>query len=319
MFGLGLFLRRSAYRAGIKKSVRLDCPVISVGNLTAGGTGKTPCVAWVTALLQEAGARPTVLTRGYRGGDEAALLTRGGVGTSGVPVIVNPDRRAGAKRALAEHRANCLVLDDGFQHWQVQRDLDLVLIDSSRPFGGGRLLPSGFLREPLDALSRADHLLLTRCDQVQSGYVDNLRCKLEQRFGLPVAEACHAPAAVWSLKNEDVNEVDHLEKRSVWGLAGIGNPEAFRKTLETIGAEVLGIDRFPDHHNYRQEEIQSVVRHARAAGADFMITTEKDAMRLDPEWFSDMDILVLGIRFEIRKGETILRERILELVQRKLP
>ncbi|MDP7035251.1 MAG: tetraacyldisaccharide 4'-kinase, partial [Planctomycetota bacterium] len=95
LFGLGLFVRRLAYRAGLKRSVRLDCPVISVGNLTAGGTGKTPCVAWVTALLQEAGARPTVLTRGYRGGDEAALLTRGGVGTSGVPVIVNPDRKAG--------------------------------------------------------------------------------------------------------------------------------------------------------------------------------------------------------------------------------
>jgi tetraacyldisaccharide 4'-kinase len=233
-------------------------------------------------------------------------------------VIVNPDRQAGAKRALAEHGANCLVLDDGFQHWKVQRDLDLVLIDSSRPFGGGRLLPSGYLREPLDALSRADHVLLTRCDQVESGYVENLRCRLEQRFGLPVAEACHAPSAIWSLKSEEVWEVDFLENRSVWGLAGIGNPEAFRKTLETIGADVLGIDRFPDHHNYRPEEIRSVVRHARASGAAIMITTEKDAMRLDPEWFSDMEILVLGIRFEIRKGKAILRDRILEVVQGEL-
>jgi len=299
--------RRRAYRTGRKRSYPAGVPVISVGNITAGGTGKTPLVAYLVRHMAESDRSPAILTRGYKAvagrSDEAELLKR----LTGVTVVVNPDRVAGAQSAVAAG-ADVLVMDDGFQHMRLRRDLDIVTIDATRPFGYGAVLPRGLLREPVDALSDANVIVITRCDQVDTATLESLRRRLAALApGAAVAESVMAPIALRGFDGRE-RPVDSLAGAKVWAFCGVGNPESFYGTLEALGARLVGRSRFDDHYAYQDRDIARLIDRARSADAVPM-TTAKDAVRLDG-LAGAKEIRWLQIEVRLRSGEAALHDRL---------
>ena len=288
-------LRNRAFDRGWTRTHAAGVPVISVGNLTCGGTGKTPVVADLCLRLKALGCRPAALSRGYKSlpgeaaNDEKLLLD---ALMPGVPQVQNPDRLAGARTAIREHAADCLVLDDGFQHRRLVRDLDVVLVDATAPFGpgpdggparGGRLLPAGLLRETPAALRRrADLLMLTRWDAVddrQRALVTSALARLAP--GVPVVPVAFAPTALVDVPGAvSPLEDGGLKGERIAAYCGIGNPAAFRTTLAGLGANVATFTPLPDHHTPTREEVETLAEAAAAAGASRLICTEKDLVKL---------------------------------------
>ena len=271
-------LRGALYDHGWAAVQRLDVPVISLGNLTAGGTGKTPAALAVVARLREHGLRPAILSRGYRGVDgvnEEALLA------GDVPVVCDPDRVAGGRRALASG-ADCLVLDDGFQHRRLYRDLDIVLIDATRPWGdagGGRgaVLPLGYLREGRGALRRAGLLWITRTDLVSEEQLRRLR---DQLAGLaPIVEERMAGAELIAIADGRAEPVTTWRDRRVVLASGIGNPAGFEAAAQRLGLNVVASHRFPDHHHFTAAEAAALRADTGHRDAALVVTT-KDAVKL---------------------------------------
>lgn len=264
---------------------RAQIPVISVGNLTAGGTGKTPVVMEITQRLRKLGCRPAILTRGYKAppgapADEVRELL---AALPDVPVIVNPDRVAGAALARAAHAADCLVLDDGFQHRRLARDLDLVLIDALAPWGGGALLPAGRLREPLRALRRADLFVITRVNQAPTAVLEAIEDVLQQRApGRPIVHAGVLPDALVSSTDQRRPAAD-LHGRAVLCVSGIGNPRTFELLVATLVAPRATL-RFPDHCQYSAAHVSRILARARDVHAEQVVTTRKDWVKLAPLW-----------------------------------
>ncbi|MFP4138976.1 MAG: tetraacyldisaccharide 4'-kinase [Planctomycetota bacterium] len=275
-------LRRGAYRAGLLPSRNAQVPVVCVGNLTTGGTGKTPMVAWVVEYLQQLGRAPAVLTRGYKAADgvsdEAQLLGQ----ATGAAVVVDPDRLAGASRAVADG-ADALVMDDGFQHLRLRRDLNIVLIDATRPWGYGHCLPRGILREPIAALRDAEAVVITRADQVGSKAVDDIRRRIREIVpDAPIALASHRPSGVIDASGEH-HPLDVLAGRKVCAFCGIGNPEAFFRTLESLNARVVSRHALDDHYEYGLQLEQITCRTCGEGincPAQVMITTAKDYVKV---------------------------------------
>lgn len=271
--------RRWLYRRGVLPSRSVDVPVICVGNITTGGTGKTPMVAWVVGHLFEAGRRPAILTRGYKAvdglSDEAELLK----GLTGADVVVNADRVAGATAAIAGG-ADVLVMDDGYQHRRLRRDLDIVLVDAADPFGFGHCLPRGLLREPRSALRDAGAVVVTRSDAVDGGSLVRLQERLR---GLAPAASLHA-AAHRPVKLidpvGDEHPLDALTGRKVTAFCGIARPESFFETLRGLGAEVGGTLALGDHVNYTDAVAADVRKVADESGTDVLVTTQKDHVKL---------------------------------------
>lgn len=279
-------LRNAAFDVGLRRPHRLPRPTVSIGNITTGGTGKTPLTIELARQLAAAGHQPAVLLRGYRGGDErdsdeAALLTQA---LDGMIVVADADRRAGADEALRRAAAagrdvTVFLLDDGFQHRQVARDLDLVLIDAMRPLGFSRLLPRGLLREPAENLRRADAVIVTRADQVAAEHLTKIDSLVQQFTGLrPMAHVAH----VWDGLVDDAGQmhpVAALHERTVIGLCGIANPDAFEAMLRQAGAHVLAMRSFADHHRYTAADVRAVGELARQSGAALLVMTEKDHVK----------------------------------------
>lgn len=301
LYRVAVTARARVYARGWLRSVRLDVPVVSVGNLTFGGTGKTPTVIALARELVRRGRRPAVLTRGFgraseepllllgpshaepveRTGDEPAELARR---LPGVPIVVDADRVRGGRSAIGLG-ADVLVLDDGFQHLRIARDLDLVLIDAGDPWGGGRLPPRGRLREPLEALARASVLLVTKVPEAHREVVEMISATAS-------AAGCTAPVVAARLVVERVRTDDGwqppqaLAGRRVLAFAGLGRPGGFAELLETSGAEVVASRWFEDHHRYEGDELASLIAEAAALGAT-PVTTGKDAVKLPtdaPVW-----------------------------------
>jgi len=223
-YGAVMRLRRWAYNRGILTSHHVKVPVICVGNITTGGTGKTPMVKWVVDQLLERGKSPAILTRGYKSvdgkSDEAELLAQ----LTGVPVVINPDRVAGARHAI-KSGANVIVMDDGFQHLRLQRDLDIVLIDAMDPFGHNACLPCGLLREPKTALRAAGAIVITRCENQSPEALENLQDQLTRLAPQAIlAQAIHAPVGIID-HNGNSLPLDALAGRKVVAFCGVGNPE----------------------------------------------------------------------------------------------
>ncbi len=331
-YAAAMRLRRFAYRRRLLPSHWAPVPVLCVGNLTTGGTGKTPMVAWCVQRLQEMNRHPAILTRGYRArdgaSDEADLLAR----LASVPVIVNPDRVAGARDAAASG-ADVLVMDDGLQHLRLRRDLDIVLIDATNPFGFGHTLPRGLLREPLSALRCAGAIVITRSDAIGP---DALR-RLDERLGALApgavrARAVHAPVG-WRDDAGNLLPPDALRGRRVCAFCGLGNPDAFFATVERLAGENVdglgggdterlgreSVERFaggvverialPDHAHYDAPALAAIASRADAAHADALVTTEKDDVKLPPAPF-DRPLYRLVIRMEIVAGEADLLQQI---------
>ena len=273
----GVLVRTSVagYRVGFSRSYKLGRPTVCVGNLTTGGTGKTPMVGLVVRKLAKAGHKPCILMRGYRGGDEAQEHKQL-LGDLAV-VEPNPDRVAAAKMALAEHPdITCFVLDDGFQHLRAKRDLNLALIDATNPWGHGHLLPRGLMREPKGALRRADAVIITRSDQVDASALKALNQEIEAVTGKPpAAHAEHAWADLRNDKDEPL-ALSTIADAPVMGVVGIGNPKAFEGTLAKHAGSVLHCEALPDHHGYTRPELMRLIELAQTAGAKALVTTEKD-------------------------------------------
>jgi tetraacyldisaccharide 4'-kinase len=314
-------LRAAGYRRGWLASTRVPVPVVSVGNLSAGGTGKTPCVAYLARELERRELRVGILSRGYgarvasghetsghasgRENDEARWLRSI---LPAVELVQDPDRVRGAE-ILIERGVEAILLDDGFQHRRLARDLDLVLVDSSRPWGlpppraGGpplaACLPRGFLREPPSALARADALVLTRADQVAPKVLDELRRELEVLApGCPQLVGVHRAARLRGPAGPE--DLAALAGREVELVSGIGNPEAFERTLAELGARVIAHRVFPDHHAYVARDLEGLGAHGR-----WVVTTEKDAVKL-----AGQGCHVLGTEFELREGASVLAARL---------
>jgi tetraacyldisaccharide 4'-kinase len=323
-YGVAVRTRNAAFDAALLPARRLPCRVLCVGNLTTGGTGKTPTVLWLAGQLAAAGERVAVLSRGYgrRGdgiavvsdpegvrlawpeaGDEAFLLARG---LPGVPVIVGADRVAAGRLAIARFDAKTLVLDDGFQHRRLRRDVDLVLLDGADPFGGGNLLPRGLLREPMQGLARAHAVLVTRAETVTD------RAALAARIGglapgRPVAFATHRPVGLLQVPDGgQTPALERLQGRAVAAVSGIAGPEGFHRALERLGAHLAARLVYPDHHPFSPSDVRHFLEAARAAGAEWIVTTEKDAVRLAGESPRPLPIYALRIRIEIEEGRQAL-------------
>lgn len=322
LYGLAVALRNAAYDGGVRRVRRLDTRVVCVGNLTAGGTGKTPTVLALAAALRAAGQRPCILLRGYGGtvrepviasdggtalldwrtvGDEAVFLA----GRAGVPVVVGADRVRAGELALRRFDPGVILLDDGFQHRRLFRDVDLVLLDGADPFGGGRLLPRGRLREPAASLARAHALLVTRADE--GGEREKLRGRLRHAApGLPLGWARHRPTAVIDLSTGTAGELGALEGRRVLAVSGIANPASFERALRSRGAELAGRLRYPDHHAYTAGDRAAIAQAVAELRADAVLTTEKDAVRLAPLLPLPRPAFALRVELEVVEGEEAL-------------
>lgn len=283
-YALIIRLRNMLYSHQWLKVHRVAMPVICVGNLTAGGTGKTPLVTWLARWLQAKNQRVAILTRGYKTekgklSDEPAELA---AACPGVGVVVNPDRVAGANDAIRHHGAQVLVMDDGFQHRRLARDIDIVTIDATAPFGYGHVLPAGLLREPVSGLKRAGAVVLTRTDQVSD---EQLR-QIEDRIGrinprLPIIRTVHAPVAARCLDGSETG-LDALRGRKVFAFCGLGNPDGFFRTVESCGCLLAGARAFNDHHTYTEACLAEIYEESAAQGVQWVLTTSKDWNKITP-------------------------------------
>lgn len=316
-------LRNGAYDRGWLPAVRAAAPVVCVGNLTLGGTGKTPLVAWVARRLLAAGRRPAIVSRGYAAAagqrsDEAAELA---ILLPGILHVADRDRAAAAAEAVAAG-ADAIVLDDGFQHRRLARDLDLVAVDATDPFGCGHVFPRGLLRERIDGLARADATILTRAGSVSATRRGEIRDRLSRacRGALPRvwAEASHAPVA---LRDESGTRhpIDRLHGRRVAAFAGIGNPSAFRRTLASLGAEVVAFRPYADHHAYTRADLADLAGWAAGHGAEGLVTTLKDLVKIPAGTAGAIELTALEIALVVESGAAELGALVDRVVEARGP
>jgi tetraacyldisaccharide 4'-kinase len=317
VYGLAILCRTSLFCRHILPTYAPPCPVICIGNLTTGGTGKTPLVAWLCHYLKKDRLLSvTVLTRGYKSAhtktDEPAMLEKQ---LGSVPVVVNADRIEGTKTALACGPVDVFVMDDGFQHLRLARDLNILTLDATNPFGYGRLLPAGLLREPMSAIQRAHCIVITRSDQISQKQLVALRERIESMCpGMALATTVHAPAQVHFPKAPPESPT-WLKGRSVFAFCGIGNPQAFFTTLENLGARLVGTHAFDDHHHCTSSEFDELHQQARLNHADMLLTTEKnfpDIAAMSKQ--SHLPVGYLAVELTFESGE----DRVKELIEQTL-
>lgn len=330
LYGLGVQARSWCIQRRRRPPARLPCRVISLGNLTVGGTGKTPVVILITEWLLAQGQRVAVLSRGYKrssrlpfmlvsdgqrisvgpaeAGDEPALIARR---CPGAVVAVGSDRAALGRWVLERYPIDCIVLDDGFQHVGLHRDLDLVLIDATDVTGLDALLPAGRLREPLAGLARASAVAITRADvqdnvQAVRGRIRTIRTDIHNQ-----AEIVFRPDVLVSVRKEEQHALDWCRGKSAWLVSGIASSKSFRYSAETLGLTVLGETVFRDHHAYSLEDVQLVRSNAARAKAVLVLTTEKDAVKLASMLLPSDEWWALRLRAEVVRGLDQLRQLVL--------
>lgn len=341
--------RNLLYDHGVFPTTGLGVPTISVGNLTLGGTGKTPLVAWIAERLCESGFRPGLISRGYGLPPQVALCSDQGVPETfddyapwatlndegrelalrlpEIPHLQDADRIAAGRRLLEQYAVDALVLDDAFQHRRIARDLDIVLVDATEPFGFERIFPAGTLREPLTALRRADVVLLSRADRLEAEKRVRLRDRV-LRLAPHVlwAEVVHRPETLVDLtvRRDDPGQLNRgtigletLQDKAVAAFCGIGNPDGFRHTLENCGARVVLLRSFADHHRYTRRELEDVAAEARGAGAEMLLCTMKDLVKITVRELNGLPLHALRIGIDFLDGEDALKERLRQLQPQK--
>jgi tetraacyldisaccharide 4'-kinase len=302
------------FDSGKESTTQVPAPVISVGNLTVGGTGKTPLVCWLAEWFQQQGTAVTLISRGYgarrgRPNDEALELA---ARLPGVPHLQNADRVAAAKQALAANPRQVLILDDAFQHRRIARDLDIVLLDALEPFGYDHLLPRGLLREPVESLARAHVVALSRADAVDAARRESIRQRVQQV----------APGALWlEMTHQPVGFINHSESRTpleslacqpIAAFCGIGNPDGFRHTLAACGLDVIAFRALPDHCAYPPSELAKLESWVQSTGPiAAAVCTRKDLVKIPCDRLAGQPLLALEIRLAITAGRPTL-ESLLE-------
>ena len=343
MYRIIVELRGWLYDLRLLKPKRLPRPVISVGNIVAGGTGKTPAVIWMAKALRQEGVSVAILLRGYgrqseqsvgivsdgkeafmsveASGDEAAMITSelsmalahcGKKKPASTFVLIGKDRYAAGIQAIRSGNVEALILDDGFQHRKLARNLEIVTIDATQPFGTGKLLPAGTLREPASALRRADLILITRIDLIESPF--QIRKTIEKLApGTPIVESCHQPTELYRLGTNEKFEFHLLKGKRLLAVCGIGNPKAFADTLRRCQPKCVKLLAFPDHHRYTQKDMCQIQDCANQTQADLIVTTRKDEQKL--LFISEgMQIFVLAVELVITNGRDVLDQRLRECV-----
>jgi tetraacyldisaccharide 4'-kinase len=307
-YTLAVDWRNRRYDRGKAAVHHVGVPVISVGNLTLGGTGKTPMVKWVAQWLTQHGVRVAIASRGYGGqhgqqNDEALELQQA---LPHVPHVQNPDRVAAAERAIAEFDCNAIVLDDGFQHRRLARHLDVVLLDALEPFGYGHVFPRGTLREPLVGLERAHVVCLSRSDTISVAEREAIRDRAASLA--PRAVWCETAHAASELVNGegDRSPLSSLAGRRVVAFCGIGNPAGFRHTLTTCGCEIVAWREFPDHHAFSDQDHAAICRLVEDAHAEAIVCTQKDLVKLRRLEMAGRPLWAVAIEIQFRSGQQLL-------------
>ena len=291
-----LSVRRAWYRLPWPGTKKLPCAVISVGNITLGGTGKTPTVIDIAGLILRKGKRPAVVSRGYgrrdeslisivsdgqtvqhdpvKNGDEPVLIADR---LAGVPVVVGADRYEASLAALGQFHPDVIVLDDGFQHIRLKRTIDIVLIDAAEPFGSGKLFPAGILREPLTALKRAQGILITRAGRND---LSSLKAILQRYTAAPIFTSSHDPLDLVNIATNETRPLLSLRGTPVFAFSGIARPASFLSLLESLGAVVKSSGAYPDHYVYDKNDLANIFQQAADEHVKMIVTTEKDSVRL---------------------------------------
>ena len=347
VYGFGARVNLWLYEAGILSRRKLNCCVISIGNITVGGTGKTPTAQRVAMMVKDMGYRVVILNRGYRShwdkplgvvsdgkkifmtsyeaGDEAYLMAKM---MPGIPVVIGKNRDVTGSYAVDKLNAEVIIMDDGYQHWQLDRDLDIVLVDTLNLFGNGNLLPRGILREPLNHLNRADMFLFTKSDQssqlTRASLAENIR---QYNTEAPIVESIHhakefVEIADW-YKGIQQNPIplEELKGKKVMVFSAIGNPSSFEHNVSGCGLEILEAIRYPDHHDYGMLEMQYIGERAAELNADALITTGKDAVKIPTEFIyfnRDIPLYVMNMDIMITRNEETFDSKLKETVETAL-
>jgi len=313
-------IRNLLYSKGWLKIHHANIPVISVGNITTGGTGKTPLVIWLANQITQNSKFKNcgILTRGYKTTDEPKILAQS---CPAAKVIINPDRAAGAQEAINKFAVQVLIMDDGFQHRRLGRNLDIVTIDATCPFGYGKILPAGLLREPVSVLKRANAAVLTRSDQIKKSELENLEAQLHQiNSKILIAKAVHNPLFAQTTRGEQI-AIDQLEDKKIFAFCGIGNPEAFFNTIKKTAAQLVDSKTYNDHHIYTDADINDIYEQALYLGAQLILTTQKDWMKISAMKLPTADLpfayLVMEIKFT--DGQDKLKQLIDTALTVKIP
>ena len=332
-------LRYFLYRVGLKRRHPLGIQVISIGNVTAGGTGKTPVTEIFARTLAAEGRKVAILSRGYRrkeapwwqrlftdvispplvvsdgkhvlldsatGGDEPYMLASN---LPGVAVVVDRDRVKAGRYAIKRLGCDTIILDDGFQYQKLKHSIEVVLVDSTNPFGNGNMLPRGILREPVRHLKRADIIFLTKCRGDVSAVVQEIR---KYNKTAEIVECTHAPKSLKDVWSREEFPLTWLEGKTTCTLSGIASPKGFENSLRHLGAKVVWCERYADHHSYDSSEILYALNRTADMGADALVTTEKDAVRFPRFETSPVRCLYLRIAIEILRG----RESFQDIINR---
>jgi tetraacyldisaccharide 4'-kinase len=306
-YRLAVFVRNYGYNKGICATKKAGVPVISVGNITTGGTGKTPLVIWLCNMLKDKSIACAVLTRGYKAQDaeitdEPAIMARS---CPQARVVVNQDRVAGAAKAVNEYGAKVLVMDDGFQHRKLHRDLDIIAIDATCPFGFGHMLPAGLLREPKEAIKRAQVVVITHYDQCPSEKTDDLVNEIKKIApDITIAKAMHKHTSAKIMKGREIS-IEELKELDLYAFCGVGNPDAFLGNLKNYGFNVKGSKIFNDHHDFTEDDMAVIYDEAKKLDVNLILSTEKDWVKtalLVKDRF-DIDFAFLTLELDFIEGD----------------
>ncbi|MDR2737944.1 MAG: tetraacyldisaccharide 4'-kinase, partial [Puniceicoccales bacterium] len=342
LFAQVVRLRRWLYCKRILASDVLGCPVIVVGNLTVGGTGKTPVVEKIARELHERGRKVAILSRGYKSkseskwkmwirsmthkkepppkivsdgktlllgsevaGDEPFMLAKN---LPGIAVLVDKDRVKAGRYAIKNFGVDTLILDDGFQYFPLLGYVNLLLIDKTNPFGNRHLIPRGILREPVSQIKRASYVLLTKADTASDDSI--IETIMSHKPGVKIIQCAHFPRNLSSLDSKEVRPTDLLNGKKIMAFSGIASPDGFENFLSRNGAEIVYKKRFVDHHRFSRAELENIFSVALAKGAEFAVTTEKDAVRMPKDFEMEIPTFFLKMDIEIISGEEIFEEAI---------
>lgn len=309
LYRLGVWNRNRQFDSGSSGIESVDAKVISVGNITTGGTGKTPMVIWICQFLERRQTKVAIVSRGYGSkqglpNDEAMELA---ARLPNVPHVQNPNRVAAAKECINSNSSEVIVLDDGFQHRKLNRDLDIVLIDASNPFGYGFLIPRGLLREPVGSLARADAVVVTRCDRVSSEELDSVRARVANQTSAPIAFAKTKASALIQFEGSECS-IEDAVPGNWFAFSAIGNPAAFEASLTKLGFNIVDSMRFRDHHHFDKDDLSRIAAAATQSGADRIVCTHKDLVKVDALEVGGIDLFALRVDVEFVEGRELLEK-----------
>lgn len=323
LYGVGVGLKLAMYRTGLLKQEKVPAAIISVGNLTAGGSGKTPMAILLARFLRGKGEKVVVVSRGYKGtargvsavsdgekvllgparaGDEPYLMARL---LKGVPVVVGADRVKAALFCVKNFAARFIILDDGYQHIRLFRDLNILLVDSGAGFGNMRLLPMGPLREPLEGIKRADLVM------VKGGPLSKRESAIIRRYGKPVLGFCYNPVGLIDIIKKNILSPGEFKGKKVLAVAAIARPEGFLKTLKGLGVGVASTLLYPDHHTYMPGDVDDIKKTFTSTGAQAVITTEKDGVKLEGLLKKAKGLTVYALSIEAVMEDPAALERVM--------